>query len=147
MCVCVCACAQLCPTLCNLLDCSPPSSSVHGISQARKLEWVAISSSRGSSKPKDRTCVSWIGRWVLTLCRLGRADKPPWFIKSSDWSTHIQRRWKQHQEARIASDTVRGVLQGWMRQEGLWRDPGGPRQLLGCLLASGRSRRSGIVGP
>ena len=41
--------AQLCPTLCNPVDCSPPGSSVHGILQARVLEWVAISFSRGSS--------------------------------------------------------------------------------------------------
>ena len=47
--------AQLCPTLCNHMDCSPPESSVHEISQARILEWVAVSSSRGSSQPKDRT--------------------------------------------------------------------------------------------
>ena len=40
---------QLCLTLCTPMDCSPPGSSVHGISQARILEWVAISSSRGSS--------------------------------------------------------------------------------------------------
>ena len=40
---------QSCPTLCDLVDCSPPGSSVHGILQARILEWVAISSSRGSS--------------------------------------------------------------------------------------------------
>ena len=38
---------------CNPIDCSPPSSSGHGISQARILEWVAISSSRGSSPPRD----------------------------------------------------------------------------------------------
>ena len=44
---------QLCPTLCDPMDCSPPGSSVHGILQARTLEWVAISSSRGSSQPKD----------------------------------------------------------------------------------------------
>ena len=41
--------AQSCPTLCNSTDCSPSGSSVHGISQARILEWVGISSSRGSS--------------------------------------------------------------------------------------------------
>ena len=40
---------QSCPTLCGPMDCSPPGSSVHGILQARILEWVAISSSRGSS--------------------------------------------------------------------------------------------------
>ena len=39
--------SQLCPTLCNPMDCSPPGASVHGIFQARILEWVAISSSRG----------------------------------------------------------------------------------------------------
>ena len=44
-------CAQLCPTLCNPLNCSPPGSCVHGILQARILEWVAISCSRKSSQP------------------------------------------------------------------------------------------------
>ena len=42
-------------TVYNLMDCSPPGSSVHGILQARILEWVAISFSRGSSQPRDRT--------------------------------------------------------------------------------------------
>ena len=45
--------AQLCPTLCDPVDCSPPGSSAHGILQARILEWVAISFSRGSSQLKD----------------------------------------------------------------------------------------------
>ena len=49
---------QSCPTLCNPMDCNPPGSSVHGILQARKLEWVAIPFSRGSSRPRDRTRVS-----------------------------------------------------------------------------------------
>ena len=53
---------QLCPTLCDLTDCSPPGSSVHGILQAKKLEWVAMSSSSGSSQPRDRTCASCISR-------------------------------------------------------------------------------------
>ena len=46
-------------------DCSPPGSSVHGILQARILEWVAISFSRGSSRPRDRTCISCIDRQIL----------------------------------------------------------------------------------
>ena len=50
--------AQSCPTLCNPMDCSPPGSSVHGIFQARILEWVAISFSRRSSWPRDWTQVS-----------------------------------------------------------------------------------------
>ena len=49
---------QLCPTLCDPMDCSLPGSSIHGILQARVLEWVAISFSRGSSRPRDRTQVS-----------------------------------------------------------------------------------------
>ena len=59
---------ESCSTLCDPVDCSPPGSSVHGISQARTLEWVAISSSRGSSRPRDWTlvsCVFCIGRWIL----------------------------------------------------------------------------------
>ena len=65
MCVCVCArmhrhmCTQSCPNLCSSIDCSPPGSSVHGIFQARILEWVAISSSGGTSWPRDRTWVSY----------------------------------------------------------------------------------------
>ena len=51
---------QSCPTLCDPIDCSLPSSSVHGIFQARVLKWVAISFSRGSSQPRDWTWVSCI---------------------------------------------------------------------------------------
>ena len=50
--------AQSCPTLCNPMDCSLPGSSLHGSLQARVLEWAAISFSRGSSWPRDRTWVS-----------------------------------------------------------------------------------------
>ena len=46
-------------------DCSPPGSSVHGISQARILEWVVISFSKGSSWPRDRTCISCTGKLIL----------------------------------------------------------------------------------
>ena len=49
----------------NPMDCSPPGASVHGISQARILEWVAISSSRGSSRPRDQIQASSTGRWIL----------------------------------------------------------------------------------
>ena len=48
-----CSVAQSCLALCDPTDCSPPGSSVCGISQARMLEWVAISFSRGSSRPRD----------------------------------------------------------------------------------------------
>ena len=45
--------AQSCPTLCDPMDHSPPGSSVHGILQARRLEWVAIFTSRGFSQPRN----------------------------------------------------------------------------------------------
>ena len=45
--------ALSCPTLCNPMNCSTPGSSVHGILQARILQWVAMPSSRGSSQPRD----------------------------------------------------------------------------------------------
>ena len=48
---------QLCPPLCDSMDCSPPGSPVHGILQARILEWVAIFFSRGSSRFRDQTQV------------------------------------------------------------------------------------------
>ena len=52
-------------TLCDPMDCILPGSSVHEILQARILEWVVIPFSRGSSWPRDRTCISCIGRWIL----------------------------------------------------------------------------------
>ena len=55
-------------TLCNIMDCSSPGFSVHGIPQARILESAVISSFRGSSWPRDQTlipCISYIGRWIL----------------------------------------------------------------------------------
>ena len=59
---------QLCPTLCDPMDYSPPGSSVHGNSPGKNTEWVAMPSSRGSSSPRDRTHISYVscmGRWVL----------------------------------------------------------------------------------
>ena len=59
--------AQLCPTLCDPKDCSPPDSSVHEILQARILEWAAIPFSRGSSRPRDRAQVSCIAGRFFTI--------------------------------------------------------------------------------
>ena len=68
--------AQSCLTLCDPVDCSPPCSSVHGIFQARVLEWVAISFSTGSSRPRDRTQVSCIVS--KTLYRLSHLRLGGW---------------------------------------------------------------------
>ena len=59
-------CTQSCPTLCDPLDCSPSGSSIHEVFQARILEWVAISYSRGSFQPRDRTCIPCIAGGFLT---------------------------------------------------------------------------------
>ena len=80
VCLCVCVCArawvraQPCPTLCDPLDCSLSDSSVHGFFQARVLEGVAISFSRGSSWCRDRTRISCIGRQILYLCATWEAQ-------------------------------------------------------------------------
>ena len=63
--ICCCLVAKSWLTLCDPMDCSPPGSSVHGISHARTLEWVAVSFSRVSFWPRDWLCVSCIGRWIL----------------------------------------------------------------------------------
>ena len=66
--------SQSCPTFCGPMDYRPPVSSVHGISWARILEWVAISRSRGSYWFRDQTCiswVSWIGKHILYMHHLG----------------------------------------------------------------------------
>ena len=68
--VCVCVCVlvtELCPTLCDPMDCSPPGCSTRGILQARILEWIAISFSRGSFRPRDQTWVSCIAGRFFTV--------------------------------------------------------------------------------
>ena len=65
----VCLATQSCMTVCFPMDCSLPGSSIHGILQASILLWVAVSFSRASSRPKDRTYVFWVScidRWILS---------------------------------------------------------------------------------
>ena len=76
--VCVLSCVRLFATPRTL---APPGYSVHGVFQARILEWVAISSSRESSQPRDRICISYIsciGRWVLYHCATKKTISYPW---------------------------------------------------------------------
>ena len=76
----LCVCTQSCLTVCD--RCGPPGSSVHGVSQARILEWLALASSGGSSQPRNRTCLSCVSctdRRVLYLEQVGvgRASQQP----------------------------------------------------------------------
>ena len=77
---------QLCLTLCDPMDSSPPGSSVHGILQARILEWVAMPSSRGFSQPRDRmyrweswTIKGWaLKNWCIWIVVLEKTLENPW---------------------------------------------------------------------
>ena len=75
---CCCSVTKCCLKLCNPMDCIPPGSSVQRISQARILEWVAISFSRRSSLPRDRTLIPCFGRKIL-YCWVTR-EAPPFYI-------------------------------------------------------------------
>ena len=78
--------AQSCPTLCDSVDCGPPGSSVHGILQGRILEWVTISFSRGSSRPRDWTC---IGGRRFNLWLKSREVTGPYSQSCDFSSTHV----------------------------------------------------------
>ena len=83
--------AQSCPTLCDPMDCSLPGSSVHGILQARILKWVAISFSRGSSRPRDLTQVSHIvGRFftIKDTWEAHRKNISPFYLVTQGNSWH-----------------------------------------------------------
>ena len=75
---------------CNSVDCSPPDTSIHGISWARTLEWVAISFSRGSSWPRDRNCISFIGRGIV-YCWATREALNIWWV--SEWVKSLSHVW------------------------------------------------------
>ena len=75
----MCSLTQSCLTLCDPMDCNLPDSSVYGILQARILEWITIPFSRGSSQPRDPTCVSCIaGRFFTNWgTREAPINRPP----------------------------------------------------------------------
>ena len=79
-------CSQSCPTLCDPMGCSLPGSSVHGILQARILEWVAIPFSRASSQPGDQTWVSHIAGRFFTVWTTREAQ-----IQSPETKSYLRR--------------------------------------------------------
>ena len=80
---------QLCPTLWDSMDCSLPGSSVHGILQARTLEWVAIPVSRGSSQPRDQTWVSYTEDRFFTVWATRRAQFSPLSFSQHWWTLKV----------------------------------------------------------
>ena len=101
--------AKSCPTLLQPMDCSPPDSSVHGIFQARTLEWAAISFSRGSSQSRDWICVSCIGRWIVYHWATWEAPK--------SYSAALQKH-SNFEEPRRQGKKVYGKSEGEEKPEG-----------------------------
>ena len=94
--VCARSVTQPCLTLCDLTDCNPPASSIHGISKERILEWVAISSSRRSSWHRDRTHVSWIScisKQILTTSIIWEPYSTLLCVKSDTDNAWTNRCW------------------------------------------------------
>ena len=100
--------AQLCLTLRNPMDCSPPGSSVHGILQTRILEWVAIPFSRGSSHPKDRNWVPCIAGGFLTI----------WATRE-DWNIRPKSKWFLNYIAQRDSFNSRSI---WIQTLFSWKE-------------------------
>ena len=98
------------------MDCSPPDSSVHGMLQPRILEWVATSFSRGSSQPRDWTCISCIGRQILYHSSPGKPSR--WVCWATETSSGVicygmkyrlsSPRWQ------LVSGSVAQGLLGWL---------------------------------
>ena len=86
-----CLVTKSCLTPCNALDKGLPWSSVRGISQARILEWIAISYFKRSSQPRDQTHVSCIGRWIL--------------YHRATWDTHIRSKYLLYSNSRRSKTT------------------------------------------
>ena len=116
---------QLCVTLCDPEDWSPPGSSVHRMPQARILEWVAIPFSRGSSRPRDRTQVSSIASRFFTswATREAHSDSE-WALNSmpglligreEDTETHRKRPCENGTRDQSVADTNPGMLRATRR--------------------------------
>ena len=125
-------CALSCLTLCNPVDCSPPGSSVHGIVQTRLWKWIAISLSRRSSWPRNRTHVSWtsyIGMQILYHCTTWEAK-----INIPSYLSYKWRKWGLNRIitfaiwswASLVAQTVKNLpemQETWVWSLG-WEDPG-----------------------
>ena len=125
MCVCVCVLVtKLCPTLCDPMNCSPPGSSVHGISQARILDWIAIHFPRRSFWPRDQTQVSCTAGRFFTIWATGEAHPSPhqplsmlFHCSKSNVSQINQQCDPSH--CSIASKVFSGLIHGRMQIEPL----------------------------
>ena len=114
-----CTCGKLlqsCLTLCDPMECSPPGSSVHGILQARTLEWVAMLSSGGPSRPRDRTRVSCIAGGFFTAEPPGKPSGLRWtWIRWRVLVGKAGRRHRHTEEGHVQMEAEIGVMQSEVR--------------------------------
>ena len=112
-----CLVAKSFPTLCDPMDCSPPGSSVHVISQARLLEWVVISLSRKSPLLRNRTCISCIASGFFTT-------EPAFFFppQRRKWqSTPVLLPGKSHGQKSLEHYSSWNHRVYWMTEHKLWK--------------------------
>ena len=102
---------QSCLTLRNPLDCSPPGASVHGIPEARILEWAAVPSSWGSSQPRNRTGVFYVS-CIWRTGSLVPLGKPSTASNSSRHMTSVNHRYFQKCNCYMCSEDQDTVLKG-----------------------------------
>ena len=143
--------AQSWPTLFNPMDCSLPGSSVHGIFQARILEWVANSFSRGFSQPRDQTfisCVSCIGRQILYHWAT-REDVGEIGCYTKNNTATLKNIWKNHKDfkERRSSFQLTSIMSGKTHTDLSWpwgveKQPLGKNREVG--RAQSKSRQEGI---
>ena len=129
---------------CDPMDCSPPGSSVRGISQARILEWVASSFSRGSSWPRDRTCVFCIGRhWQVDSLPLSQQRSPTLWKYKTLWENIMK---GVHLDLGVKEVLFEEVMlklvncQTERKQPGRSRKKRTLKQRKPCLKGAGKSR-------
>ena len=146
---------QSCLTLCNPTDCNQPGSSVHGIPQTRIWEWVATPFSRGSSPPKDGTCVSYVScieRWILyhTKGRFGfnRTWGRTWnstLLKGSRWPDAADQgtaRGSKQPCENIGVSAGLGLCRSFLQQEGK-ANPEGHTALWGVRIKKNKEEVQG----
>ena len=105
--------AHSCPTLCDTMDCSLTDSSVHGILQARILEWVAIAFSRGSSQPKDWTWISCTAGSLFTFWVTREAHTKWSKVKKKRKANTLYGRQQKKHRCKEQTFGLCGRRQGW----------------------------------
>ena len=110
--------AQSCQTLCDLMDCSPPGSSVLGILQARKLEWIVIPFSRGSPQPRYLTWVSCIASGFFSIWATMQVRVNPYVSPILEWVAYpfsSRSSWSRNQSG--VSCIAGGFFTNWAIRE------------------------------